>query len=240
MSLVSIDLFMSVSLCTIGHHHLKTDDAAIVARQLSDIFDINIKWGYWGKDDFVEQGRITKHEACIYHELQDESGEEFPVLYQLDVPRDVAEENRVQFWYMSIYKDIIDISISGWPYRAADYERCFLDREPPMEGQTVTLLRNFRMQCKTVFGKLGISKVFCFGNGYSVTGFIEETRLGMDWEDFEDYILSGRYLDDTEGGDEYHWKVNSMVVCVSDFLSGKKTTRCHGGADIFVDDFADL
>ena len=231
---------MSVSLCTIGHHLLKTDNVEIVARQLSEIYDINIRWGYWGGEDFVEQGRITRDIDRPYHELQDSSSEEFPVLFQLDVPWEDSEENQLGFFYMNIYKDIIDVSITGWPYRDSHYERCFWEQEPPMDEQTAGWMRDFRKKCITVFGKLGISKIFCFGGGYSVTGFIEETKLGMNWNEFEDYILTGRYLNDTKEQEKYHWEEDSMIVNVSDFISGKNATRCKGSADIFIDDFADL
>ena len=231
---------MSVSLCTIGHHHLDTESVEKVASQLSDIFDINILWGYWEGNDFVEQGRITKHDDRPYHELHERSGRDFPVLYQLDVSWDDEEEPELQFFYMSIYKEIVDISFIGWPYRESDYDRCFWEDEPEMDEQTAVLLRSFRLRCKDVFGKLGCSTIYCFGGGYSSTGFLEETRLGMAWDEFEEYIISGRYLDDTEEQEVYHWKENSMIIYVSDFLSGKNPTRCKGSADIFIDDFADL
>lgn len=219
---------------------MNTDNVESVARQLSDIYDINILWGARGEENFVEQGSITKHPNRPFHELQDSSYDEFAILYQLDMNWDDAEDNHLGFFYMNIYKDIVEISFMGWPYRSSDYERCFWVQEPPMDEQTIDKMRDFRMLCKSVFGKLDISKIFCFGDSYSVTGFIEETKLGMDWDEFEVYILSGRYLDDTENQEEYHWKDNSMLIYVSDFLTGKNPKRCQGSADIFVDDFDDL
>ena len=45
---------MSVSLETIGHHHMRTDSIEIVAQQLSDIFDINVRIEYFDGDKFIE------------------------------------------------------------------------------------------------------------------------------------------------------------------------------------------
>ena len=236
---------MSVSLCTVGQHHLNTDSLEQTARQLSDIFDINIRWGRWRPEDidFVEEGRITKHENRPYHELEDSSSEHTPVLFQLDVPWDEEEEDIVHFSYMNIYREIADITIrtdDGWPWRAERYEECFWENEPPMSEEVAGWIREFRIKCKEVFGKLGCTKIFCFADSYSVTGFLEETCLNMLWSEYEDYILSGRYLDDIEEPVEYNWKEDSMIVNVSAFLSGKDPTRCKGSADVFMDDFADI
>lgn len=231
---------MSVSLCTIGHHHLQTDNLETVARQLSDIYDINVRCVKWDGEDYIELGRFTKHEERPFHELEDNSRRSEPVLYQLDVADSESEERINPFFYMSIYKEIVDISICGWPYRSSDYERCFWENEPLMDDKTSGFMRDFRLKCKAVFSKLGIDRIFCFGDSYSATGFLMENHLSMGWDEFEDYVLSGRYLDDTENLETNHWKDISMIISVSDFLSGKNPTRCQGGADIFVDDFADL
>jgi hypothetical protein len=230
---------MSVSLCTVGHHHLKTDNVEIVARQLSEVFDINIFWGYWDHeaDNFIEQGRITKHEDRPYHELQDNSDEIDPVLYQLDCPDDDDESALNHFFFISVHREMIDIAMCDWPYRSSDYERCFWESEPPMDEEAKESMRHFRLNCKEVFGKLGIERIFCFGDSYSGTGFLEEDCLNLPGAEYEDYILSGRYLDDVE---EKSWKEHSMIVNVSDFISGKNPTRCLDYADVFVDDFADL
>lgn len=54
---------MSTCLCTVGHHHLLTDSPEIVARQLSDIFDINFEYGSYEDEPGNPQGAIIKHQG---------------------------------------------------------------------------------------------------------------------------------------------------------------------------------
>ena len=63
---------MSVSLETVGRHHLKTDSLESVARQLSDAFDINIRWTFYDYDNEkeIELGRVVKHPERPFHELE--------------------------------------------------------------------------------------------------------------------------------------------------------------------------
>lgn len=55
---------MSTCLCTVGHHNLITDSPEIVARQLSDIYDINIEYGSYDDEFGNSQGSIVKHEGA--------------------------------------------------------------------------------------------------------------------------------------------------------------------------------
>lgn len=233
---------MSVSLETVGRHHLKTDSLESVARQLSDAFDINIRWTFYDYDNEkeIELGRVVKHPERPFHELEQWEDKDNRLLYQLDASSDKEEERRTHFFYMNIYREMIDISLLGWPYRASHYGRCFWEQEPPMDKETAANMQEFRRTCKEVFGKLGIDKIFCFGGGYSICGLLEEDAMYMTGDEYEDYILSGRYLDDIEEKEGGHWKEDSMIIYVSDFISGKNPARTHGSADVYIDDFADL
>lgn len=59
---------MSCQLVTAGRHHLRTDSIEDLARQLSDIFDINIDFGVY-EDDPVIMGSIIKHEGGVRYWL---------------------------------------------------------------------------------------------------------------------------------------------------------------------------
>ena len=233
---------MSVSLETVGHHHMNTDSLESVARQLSDAFDINIRCLSHNCEtmDTVELGRVVKHPERPFHILDKWPDEEGRILYQLDSPHDEAEGERTHFFYMDIYREMINISLLGWPHRSSHYERCFRENEPPMSEETAGYLKEFRVTCKEVFAKLDIHKVYCFGGGYSICGLLDEDAMYMTGDEYDDYVLSGLYLDDIEKKEGGHWKDHSMIIYVSDFISGKNTTRCKDGADVFIDDFSDI
>lgn len=224
---------MSVCLCIVGRHTLNTDSMESVARQLSDIFDINILWEELRTNHFVELGRIVKHEDKPFFSLTNSEPDEPYMMYEL---ASLHEDDKVApFFYMGIYREMVDIDLYGWPYRATDYERCFWEQMPPMGKETAEWMREFRLRCKEVFGKLGSSKCISFTED---TGQLEDSALNLTWDEYERYVLSGDYLKDVEES----WRKYSTVINVSDFISGKNPTRtrCGGFADVFVDDFADL
>ena len=226
---------MSCQLVTAGRHHLRTDSIEVVASQLSDIFDINIDYGVF--EEFpVIMGSVVKHEERPHYWLEDQHDEEWPVKFSLEGPLGSEEYLDGDIYLLSIYRDIVQISMTGWPYRGSDYLSFFYDE--PYPGQAADLAA-FRRRLKEVFRIFGASKVYCFDGGYSSTGFLED-KLFLPWDEFEDYILSGKYLDDTEDQDKYHWKEDSMILNVSDYISGVNPTRTKGSADVYIDDFKDL
>lgn len=226
---------MSCQLVTAGRHHLRTDSLEEVARQLSDIFDINIDYGVFEESPVI-MGSVVKHEDRPHYWLEDQHDEEWPVKFSLEEPLGCDEYLEGDIYLLSIYRDIVQISMTGWPYRGSDYESFLYDE--PYTGQAADMTA-FRRRLKEVFGRFGASKVYCFDGGYSSTGFIED-KLFLPWDEFEDYILSLKYLDDTEDQDEYHWKEDSMILNVSDYISGVNPTRTKGSADVYIDDFKDL
>ena len=226
---------MSCQLVTAGRHHLRTDSIEDVARQLSDIFNINIDYGVY-EEAPVTMGSIVKHEGGPRFWLEDQHDEEWPVRFSLEEPFSSEEYLEGDIYLLVIYQDIVQISITGWPYRGSHYLSFFYDE--PYPGQSADMA-TFRHRLKELFAKFGADKVYCFDGGYSSTGFLED-KLYLPWEEFEDYILSGKYLDDTEDQDEYHWKEDSMILYVSDFISGVNPTRTKGSADVLIDDFKDL
>ena len=226
---------MSCQLVTAGRHHLRTDSIEVVASQLSDIFDINIDYGVF-EDAPVIMGSIVKHEDAPHYWLEDQHDEEWPVKFSLEEPSGSEEYLDGDIYLLSIYSDIVQISMTGWPYRGSDYLSFFYDE--PYPGQAADMAA-FRRRLKEVYGRFGVNKVCCFDGGYSSTGFLED-KLFMPWDEFEEYILSGRYLEDTENEDEYHWKEDSIVLNVSDYISGVNPTRTKGSADVYFDDFKDL
>lgn len=226
---------MSCQLVTAGRHHLRTDSIEDVARQLSDIFDINIDYGVY-EDAPVIMGSIVKYDERIHYWLEDQHDEEWPVKFSLEEPVDSEEYLDGDIYLLCISQDIVQISMTGWPYRGSDYESFFYDE--PYPGQAVDMA-TFRSRLKEVYGRFGANKVYCFDGGYSSTGFLED-KLFLPWDEFENYILSGKYLDDTENQEEYHWKEDSMILYVSDYISGVNPTRTMGSADVYIDDFKDL
>ena len=226
---------MSCQLVTAGRHHLRTDSIEVVASQLSDIFDINIDYGVF-EDAPVIMGSIVKHEDAPLYWLEDQHDEEWPVKFSLEEPSGSEEYLDGDIYLLSIYRDIVQISMTGWPYRGSDYLSFFYDE--PYPGQAADMAA-FRRRLKEVYGRFGVNKVYCFDGGYSSTGFLED-KLFMPWDEFEEYILSGQYLEDTENQDEYHWKEDSMILNVSDYISGVNPMRTKGSADVYFDDFKDL
>ena len=230
---------MSVSLDTVGHHHMRTDSIEIVAQQLSDIFDINVLIEYFDGDKFIEIGRVVKHEGRPFHSLEDYSGEDYPVQYQLDASSDDAEGEKTHFFYMQIYREMINICLYGWPNKAFQYESYFFKDEPIRE-EVKEWMREFRLTCKEVFGKLGINKIFCFGGGYDNLAHLDDEAMNMSGSEYEEYVLSGQCAVDAEKRTGEKERKYYTVVNVSDFISGKSRTYAKGYMDVFIDDFADL
>ena len=230
---------MSVSLDTVGRHHMRTDNIEIVAQQLSDIFDINVLIEYFDGDKFIETGRVVKHEDRPFHRLEDYSGEDYPVEYELDAACGDDEIEKNHFFYMQIYREMINICIHGWPYKAIHYESCFFEDEP-VRKEVKEWMRVFRLTCKEVFGKLGVNKIFCFGGGYDNLTHLDDEAMNMSGEDYEEYVLSGKCAVDAEKRTGENECKYYTVVNVSDFISGKSRTYAKGYMDVFIDDFADL
>ena len=226
---------MSCQLVTAGRHHLRTDNIEEVARQLSDIFDINIDYGVYD-DHPVVKGSIVKYEDKPHYWLEDQHDTEWPVKFSLEEPLGSEEYLDADIYLLSIYQDIVQISMTGWPYKGSDYLSYFYDE--PYPGQYY-VLSAFRRRLKEVYGRFGVTKVYCFDGGYYSTGFLED-KLFLPWEEFESYILSGQYLDDTEDQEKYHWKEDSMILNVSEYISGVNPARTKGSADVYIDDFKDL
>ena len=227
---------MSCQLVTVGKHRLCTENIEILARQLSDIFGINIDYGVWEHGPVV-WGSIVNAEGRIRYWLEDLQLEDGTIKYSLEKPVGSKELLNGDIFLLDIYREIVQIGIDKWPYRGADYCNFFFKEEPcPAK---LVLMETFRRRLKEEYGRFGTSKVYCFGGGYSVTGFLED-KLFLPWDEFENYILSGKYLDDTEEQAVYNWKEDAKIINVSDYISGVNPTRCNGSADIFVDDFKDL
>ena len=228
-------LTMSCQLVTAGRHHLRTDSIEDFARQLSEIFDINVDYGVY-EDEPVIMGSIIRHAGGPRYWLKDEHDDEWPVNFSLEEPEGSKEYLDGDIYLLRIYRDIVQISMTGWPYRGSDYMSFFYD--DPYPGQAADMA-SFRRRLKEVFARFGADKVYCFDGGYSSTGFLED-KLFLPWDEFENYILSGKYLDETENQDVYHWKEDSMLLNVSEFISGVNPTRTKGSADVYIDDFKDI
>jgi len=140
---------------------------------------------------------------------------------------------------MGIYKEMVTIDFYGWPYKNPQFPICFEKPAAGIDKEIVGLMREFRLKCKTVFGKLGAAKVFNFSEGWLV-GFLEDEPMNMSADEFEEYILTGKYIEEAEKRAGHALKSYSAVISISDFLTGKNPFCAQGGADVFMDDFADL
>ena len=230
---------MSVSLEIVGRHHLCTDNVEIVAQQLSDIFDVNICVVYFDGDNFIETGHVIIHEDRPSLNLEDYSSKDYPVKYELDAACGDEEGEKNHFFYMQIYREMINISLYGWPYSAWQYESCFYEDEP-MTEEIRECMQEFRLTCKDVFGKLGINKVFCFGGGYDSLSYLDDGAMNMSGAEYEAYVLSGQCAVDAEKRTGRKEKQNYTIINVSDYLSSKNLNHAKGYMDVFIDDFADL
>lgn len=230
---------MSTCTCTVGRHNLDTSSLERTARQLSDIFDLNIRWGYFYYDHDEEQGRIVKHPDRSVYLLDDNSDGVDPVLFQLECFERNEEDRRLPFFGMDIYREMIEISFYGWPYKNPQLPNCFENPVTALDSEVAGLLREFRLKCRAVFGKLRAQKVFHFSEGWRA-GFLEETPMNMPANEYEDFILSGRYIDEAEERAGHELQSHSAVISISDFLTGKNPQCAPGGADVYMDDFADL
>lgn len=226
---------MGVALTTVGRHNLKMDSPEIISRQLCDIFDINLAWGHWeGEDDnlvFVPHGQVIKHPEDVvgcFNNWADEGEKPYYVIF---LPDPISS--------LHIGPEMAELDVSGWPHSAWHYESCFDQPASELEDYIAEDMLAFRKTCKDVFGKLGGSRVFHFPErGY--VGFLEDLADEISADEFEDYILSGRYLDEAlKGGNEWKREL-SGVFYVPDFLFGKDKRCRKDGADVYYDDFADL
>lgn len=230
---------MSTCNITVGRHNLDTSSLEKTARQLSDLFDLNIRWEKYAGDEWVEQGLIMKYQDRPLFSLSDASDDGEPVFFELLVPDLKEEESMQAFFYMGIYREMIQIDFYGWPYKNPQFPGCFEVPVSKLDSDVAELMREFRLKCKAVFGKLGATKVFNFSEGWRA-GFLEDEPMNMPADEYEDYILSGKYIDEAEKRAGHELRSYSSVISISDFLTGKNPSCAQGGADVFMDDFADL
>ena len=230
---------MSTCPCTVGRHNLDVSSMERTARQLSDLFDINIRWGWFGCGCDEEQGRIVKYLDQPIYMLDDDSGGIDPVLFNLYCFERDDKNRRLPFIDMAIHREMVEISFYGWPYKNPQLPRCFENPVTELNQEVACLLREFRLKCKSVFGKLGATKIFHFSEGW-YAGFLELVPLSMRADEYENYILSGDYLDYAEEWAGLELKSWSAVINISDFLTGKNPQCAPGGADVYMDDFTDL
>lgn len=231
---------MGVMLCTVGRHRLNTESAETIARQLSDIFDINLQWGHWrGKGrnmKFVPYGQVIKHPNEVVGILNNWNDENYEAdaenpYYVIFLPAPLDS--------LHIGPEMAALDVRGWPHSAWHYESCFEQPASELEDYIAEDMREFRLLCKDVFERLGAQRVFHFPErGY--VGFLEDLADKMGADEYEDYILSGHYLDKALEGNEVWKRRISGVFNVSDFFSGKDKRCRMGGADVYYDDFADL
>lgn len=239
---------MGTYLISVGHHKLKDiDNIENVARQLSDIYDVNIEWGFNDEEfNYTARGRVTKHPGEPYFLLEEYFDETKPCFQLMG---SIDKTNKVDS--LVIHRELVEMEFDSWPYQFFNYKSCFEKDSPVMDVDTAELLRDFRVRCRNAFAKLGVTKVFGFCDR-GEAGFLGNDPMNMSGSDFEDYILSGRYLDDAERIEKCVLKPISKVVNVPDFVTGKDKTRVarivvgrnptlvKDGADVFVDDFSDL
>lgn len=230
---------MSTCTCTVGRHNLDTSSLERTARQLSDLFGINISWGCYYHNHEEEQGRIVKYPGRPIYSLDDNSDGVDPVLFQLECLKDKEEDRRLPFFGMDIYREMAEIDFYGWPYKNPQLPNCFEHPVTELDSEVAGLLKEFRLKCRTVFGMLGAKRVFHFSEGWRA-GFLEEAPMNMRADEYEDFILSGRYIDEAEERAGCELRSRSAVISISDFLTGKNPQCAPGGADVYMDDFADL
>ena len=226
---------MGIALVTLGRHGLNTKSLETVGRQLSDAFDMNLSWGHFkdeGEDvKFIEEGKVIKYPDKIVAWLVNNTEEYGYVNYHIFMEGPL--------YYLSIGREMVEFSVKDWPHSAWHFEYCFGQPITELEDYIVEDMKTFRLLCRDTIRKLGGTRVFHFPER-GLSGFLEDAAEEMNGKEFEEYILSGHYLDKAlQGGNE--WKREaSHLFYLPDFLSGKDPFIRQDGADVYYDDFADL
>ena len=217
---------MSTCLCTVGHHNLITDSPEIVARQLSDIYDINIEYGSYDDEFGNSQGTIVKHEGAPLYKVWGSTDERGP-WYDVSGGKNV-DGDAVPFSFITISKNIIGIDLFGWPYCYMHYWEVFR-LGLPVENPEMEV---FRRKLKRAYRKFGIDTVYCFAENY-----VLDNNDDLPWPEFEDLLYSGKYM-----GKDYSPKhLEDCLINVSDYITGKNRKAAPGSIyDVFIDDFSDL
>lgn len=230
---------MSVDLVSLGRHNLDVSTVENASRQISERLDINIAIGEWKYGKFFPQQVFERHPGLPFYQMWDISDEDQPVHYNLDCPEEYIDSREGGFCFMIISLESVYISLWEVPWRWQRYWNFFGD-----DGLESCLedIQAFRKVAKEYYGKLGASYIYCYADqGPSeLIGNYEDST----WEEFENAIRTGKYLDDNKEYLEKEWSgFNSkdlVIFNVSYFLSGKTTRRSHSWWDVFYDDFADL
>lgn len=217
---------MSTCLCTVGHHRLMTDSPEIVARQLSEIFDINIEYGSYEDEPGSSQGAIIKHDGDPVYQVWGDMDERGP-WYDICGGRNGNGEE-APFSFITVSTEIIGIDLPGWPYRYMHYWDEFRFGRPVENPE----MEVFRRKLKQAYRKFGIDTVYCFAENH-----VLDNNDDLPWAEFEDLLYSGRYM-----GKDYSPKhLEECLINVSDYISGKNRKAAPGSVyDVFIDDFTDL
>ena len=227
---------MGWDLWSVGRHNLLLRDVKSVARQLSDALGINIEYGKdrrgWRFRKVL--GQIIVHSDAPIYTLDRMLSYNYP-RFELDPPEDDKLTSNDMINYLDIYNETISISFKGWPWRWWHYYSFFCEDE---ESPSLENLNTFRRIAKEFYGKLGADAIYCFAD-QGPTELIGD-HWEEPWEQFEDYILTGKYYDECNDPDYRAWKKDARIINVSDYLTGKDPTPSMNYGDVFFDDFADL
>ena len=169
--------------------------------------------------------------------MRDISDEYQPVQYDLDAPEEYTLSKSGGFCSMTISKETVSIDFWSVFWRWQWYWAPFSDES---NKGCLEDINKFRRDAMEFYRKLGAEYIYCYadqGPSDLIAEYEDET-----WEEFEDAIHTGKYLDCDIARKEYPGFTAKDVVIfnVSQFLLGKSSEPSHSWWDIFYDDFADL
>ena len=233
---------MSVDLLSLGRHNLDVSSIEKTAQQLSDRFDINIEIGEWDDGNYLSHTKIERHPGEPFYRMNDSSESYLPVQFYLDAPEQYIKTRSGLFCFLVVSLESVSICLWEESWRWQWYWNLFGDDEEyrAVYGTCLEDIRRFRKAAKKLYHILGADYIYCYAD-QGPSDCIGDYEDGT-WEEFENAIRTGKYLDCDYVRREYpDFTANDLrIINVSDYLLGINTEPSHSWWDIFYDDFADI
>ena len=235
---------MSVDLLSLGKHNLDISNIEITAQQLCERLDINIAIGKWDDGKFFPDKTFERHPGVPFYRMQDNSDEWQPVQFYLDPPQEYINARKGDICFMVLSKESVYIDFWAVSWRWKWFWSVFGDDYAYKHEYKSALadIMEYRKIAKQYYTRLGASYIYYYAD-QGPSDLIGDYEDGT-WEEFENAIRTGKYLDDHAEYLEKEWpgftSKDLVIFNVSDYLTKKSTEPSHSWWDIFYDDFSDL
>ncbi|MDD3877050.1 MAG: hypothetical protein PHT69_10540 [Bacteroidales bacterium] len=179
-----------------------------------------VNWGRRAKQSFIKN--MT---SVDFFELN--------IFGMHDYAEKYPEVNFVTF--SLIFKESILISLYHDPFRWVGFIYNFQEDCIDCDFKS---LNEFRWYLQHFFSAVGVSSIIYFPDQGPAQLILDE--LHRSWAEIEEYIMNGRYYDDSCNVEERKRRDLRRIIDIPSFIKSKKPEYSEYRSNIFTDDFSDI